>query len=163
VLAINPATEQPFARVEDEVEEAWRADQLRQAIVERANKLAEKARGGKPMAALAQEAGAELAETDAIRRNARVSDLSSAAVGRAFTLPAEGVGTASAPDAPAQSVFKVVTINTPAPPTGEQAEQLRSALKSGIENDLSQQYVSGLRSSFDYTVNRDVLNQTFGL
>ncbi|RIA56450.1 SurA N-terminal domain-containing protein [Dichotomicrobium thermohalophilum] len=163
VLAINPATERPFAEVKNEVEEAWRADQLRQAIVAKADALGEKARAGKPMEQLAQEVGAELSRTDAIKRNARVSDLSSAAVGRAFTLPREGVATASAPNAPAQSVFKVKEIKTPAPPTGEEAEQLRTALRNGIDNDLAQQYLSGLRTSFDYTVNREVLNQTFGL
>lgn len=163
VLAINPASERPLADVKNEVEQAWRADQLRQAIVERANALAQQARAGKPMEELAQEAGAELAQSEPITRNARVSDLGSAAVGRAFTLPADGVATASAPNAPAQTVFKVLEINTPEAPSGEDAEQLRSALAAGLENDLSAQYLAGLRSSFDYTVNREVLTQTFGL
>jgi len=125
--------------------------------------MAEKAKGGKPMSALAQEVDAEVARTDAVTRNARLDSLSAAATGRAFTLPADGVATASAPNAPAQSVFKVVEINTPEPVTGQQAEQLRGALKSGLENDLTQQYLSGLRSGFDFTVNREVLNQTYGL
>jgi peptidyl-prolyl cis-trans isomerase D len=163
VLAINPAKERPFTEVRNEVEQAWRADQLRQAIVARADALAEKASGGKPMDELALEVGAELAQTDAITRNARVNELSSAALGRAFTLPADGVATASAPNAPAQSVFKVIEIIIPEQPTGEEAEQLRTALKNGVENDLAQQYLDGLRSRFDYTVNREVLNQTLGL
>ena len=163
VTAINPATERPFAEVKDAVEEAWRADQLRQAIVEKADALAQQARAGKPMAELAQEAGAELAQTEPLKRNAFGGDLSTAAIGRAFTLPADGVATASAPNRPAQSVIKVVEIETPAAPAGEDADQLRAALKSGMENDLAEQYLGALRGRFDYTVNRDVLNQTFGL
>ncbi len=163
VMAINPATERPFAEVKDAVEEAWRADQLRQAIVDKADALAQQARAGKPMSQLADEAGAELAQTEPLKRNAFGGDLSTAAIGRAFTLPADGVATASAPNRPAQSVIKVVEIETPAAPAGEDADQLRAALKSGMENDLAEQYLSALRSRFDYTVNRDVLNQTFGL
>jgi len=163
VLAINPASERPFADVRSDVEQAWRANQLREAIVAKAEAMAEKAKAGKPMSALAQEVDAEVARTDAVTRNARLDSLSAAATGRAFTLPADGVATASAPNAPAQSVFKVVEINTPEPVTGQQAEQLRGALKSGMENDLTQQYLSGLRSGFDFTVNREVLNQTYGL
>ncbi len=163
VTAINPSTERPFAEVRDAVEEAWRADRLRQAIIEKADALAQQARGGKPMDELAREAGTELAKTEPVRRDARISDLSSAALGRAFTLPADGVATASAPNRPAQSVIKVVEIETPAAPAGEDAQQLETALKSGIENDLAEQYLSGLRSSFDYSVNREVLNESFGL
>ncbi len=163
VLSVNPAKERPFADVKDKVEEAWRSEQLREAIVAKADELAEKARGGKSMEELAKEAGTEFGKTEPIKRNARISDLSSAAIGRAFTLPADGVATASAPSAPAQSVFKVVEIATPEPVAGEEAEQIRSALLSGMENDLATQYLSGLRSNFDYTVNREVLNQTFGL
>jgi peptidyl-prolyl cis-trans isomerase D len=149
--------------VKDAVEVAWRADQLRQAIVEKADALAQQARAGKPMTELAQEAGAELAQTEPLKRNAFGGDLSTAAIGRAFTLPADGVATASAPNRPAQSVIKVVQIETPAAPAGEDADQLRAALKSGMENDLAEQYLGALRSRFDHTVNRDVLNQTFGL
>jgi peptidyl-prolyl cis-trans isomerase D len=163
VTAINPATERPFAEVKDAVEDAWRADQLRQAIVKKADALAQQARAGKPMSELADEAGAELTQTEPLKRNAFGGDLSTAAIGRAFTLPADGVATASAPNRPAQSVIKVVEIETPAAPAGEDADQLRAALKSGMESDLAEQYLSALRSRFDYTVNRDVLNQTFGL
>ena len=163
VLAINPAKERAFADVKGSVEQAWRADQLRQAIVEKADALAQQARDGKAMAVLAQEVGTQVARTAPMTRDARPGGLGTAAVGRAFALKAAGVATASAPETPAQSVLKVVAINTPEPPTGEEAEQLRTALKNGIENDLARQYLDGLRGKFDYTVNRDVLNQTFGL
>ncbi len=163
VLAINPAAERPFAEVTDAVEAAWRADQLREAIVAKADDLAQQARAGKPMEALAQEAAAALSTSEPVRRDARVSDLSSAALGRAFTLPIDGVATASAPNRPAQSVLKVVEINTPAAPTGDESDQWRSVLKNSLENDLAEQYVSGLRNRFDTSVNRDVLNQTLGL
>ncbi len=163
VLKINPSREQPFAEVRDDVENAWRADRLREAIVTRADDLAAQARGGKSMETLAAEAGTSVSRTAPIKRNARVGALSSGAVGRAFTLPGSGVATASAPSSPGQSVFKVLEINTPEPLSGEEAQQIRGALRSGVENDLTQQYLAGLRNRFDHTVNREVLNQTYGL
>jgi len=163
VLKINPAAERPFAQVKDQVEAAWRADQLRQAIVAKAEDLAKQASAGKSMEALAAQAGTEVSRTESIRRDARASALSSAAVGRAFTLPVDGVATAAAPNPPSQSVFKVLNIETPDALAGEDAEQLRNALKTGMENDLTEQYIAGLRSRFSYSINRDVLSQTYGL
>jgi len=163
VLKINPAAERPFAQVKDQVEAAWRADQLRQAIVAKAEDLAKQASAGKSMEALAAQAGTEVSRTESIRRDARASALSSAAVGRAFTLPLDGVATAAAPNPPSQSVFKVLNIETPDALAGEDAEQLRNALKTGMENDLTEQYIAGLRSRFSYRINRDVLSQTYGL
>ncbi|MFP3920215.1 MAG: SurA N-terminal domain-containing protein [Dichotomicrobium sp.] len=163
VLDINPAAERPFAEIKDDVEAAWRAEQLRQAIVAKAEELAEQARAGKSMEELAKSAGTTVSRTDAIKRTAEVGALSSAAVGRAFTLPLDGIATASAPERPAQSVFKVVEITEPEPVEGEEAEQLRSALSSSLENDLTEQYLAGLRSRYDYTVNREVLDQQFGM
>lgn len=163
VLNINPASERPFADARDEVEQAWRAQQVREAIVTKAEELAAQAQSGKGMEALASEIGAEVARTEPIRRDARASGLSSAAVGRAFTLALNETATASAPNAPAQTVLKVVQIDTPQSAEGEDAEQIRSSLRRGIENDLTQQYITGLRSRFDYTVNRELLRQTYGL
>jgi len=163
VLSINPASERPFDDVKAEVEQAWRAQQVREAIVAKADDLASQAQSGKSLEVLASEIGAEVARTEPIRRDARVSGLSSAAVGRAFTLALDASATASAPEAPAQTVLKVVQIDTPQSVEGENAEQIRSALRRGIENDLTEQYITGLRSRFDYTVNRELLRQTYGL
>jgi len=163
VLRINPAAERPFAQVRDQVDAAWRAEKLRQAVVAKASALADKVRGGMNMEAVAQEAGAPLERSEPVKRNASVSGLTSAALGRAFTLPRDGVATASAPQEPAQSVFKVVEIAQPDPLSGEEADQMRSALQGGMENDLTEQYLAALRDSFDYNVNRDSLNQAYGL
>jgi peptidyl-prolyl cis-trans isomerase D len=163
VLSINPASERPFDDVKAEVEQAWRAQQVREAIVAKANDLAAQAQSGKSMEVLASEIGVEVARTEPIRRDGRASGLSSAAVGRAFTLARDETATASASQAPAQTVLKVVQIDTPQSVEGENAEQIRSALRRGIENDLTEQYITGLRSHFDYTVNRELLRQTYGL
>lgn len=163
VLRINPAAERPFAQVRDQVDAAWRAEKLRQAVVAKASALADKVRGGMNMEAVAQEAGAPLERSEPVKRNASVSGLTSAALGRAFTLPRDGVATASAPQEPAQSVFKVVEIAQPDPLSGEEADQMRSALQGGMENDLTEQYLAALRDSFDYNVNRGSLNQAYGL
>ncbi len=163
VLRINPAAERPFAEVRDQVDAAWRAEELRQAVVAKASALADKVRGGMNMEAVAQEAGAPLERSEPVKRNASVSGLTSAALGRAFALPRDGVATASAPQEPAQSVFKIVEIAQPEPLSGEEADQMRSALQAGMENDLTEQYLAALRDSFDYNVNRDSLNQAYGL
>jgi len=163
VLEINPAQARPFEQVRDEVEAAWREQQLRQAIVAKASDLAEKARGGKSMEVLATQASATVTRTEPVKRNARLSNLSSAAISRAFTLPAQGVATASATEAPAQTVFKVTQINPPEPPDEDETEQLRRFLQRGLQQDITQQYLGALRSNFDHTVNRDVLNEAFGL
>ena len=164
VLNINPASERPFADVKDEVEQAWRAQQVREAIVTKAEELAAQAQSGKEHGG----AGIRNRRRSCTHRADQagcpgVSGLSSAAVGRAFTIALNETATASAPNAPAQTVLKVVQIDTPQSAEGEDAEQIRSSLRRSIENDLTQQYITGLRSRFDYTVNRELLRQTYGL
>lgn len=163
VLDINPARERPFDEVREQVEAAWRADELRKALREKAARLAEQARAGKSLEDLAKSVGATVSRTEPIRRNALAPDLSAGMIGQAFTLPQAGAASAAAPEPPAQTVFRVEQVITPDALGETEAERMHTALRGAIERDLADQYISALRSNFDYTVNRDVLRQSLGL
>jgi len=163
VLSVEPAKTRPFDEVREEVTDAWREDQLRSLIVEKAGQLVERARGGQSMPEIAGSVNAELSRTEPIRRSASAPGLTSSVIGRAFTLSEGGVASAAAPNPPAQTVFRVDDVVAPEPLSGDEAAQLRSQLENALSNDLTEQYIAALRNHFDYTVNRDVLRQSLGL
>ncbi len=163
VLTINPASARPFDTARDDVEAAWRAARLRDAIKQKADDLAAQAQAGKSLAELAESIGATLMRSEPAGRGAAVDGLSSSAVGRAFTMAQGDVATASAPEPPAQTVFQLSEIVEPDEPPEAEAEQMRRAVRNAIENDVREQYIAALRGNFDHTVNREVLRQTLGL
>jgi peptidyl-prolyl cis-trans isomerase D len=163
VLNVNPAAEQPFEQVRQQVAEAWRASELRKAIRDKADALVAQARAGEALDELAASVGVTPTQTKPLTRNDSAPGLSAGLIGQAFTLQEDGVAVAAAPEPPARTVFKVEEVIAPDPLSDEEAEQMRTALRGGVERDLTDQYIAALRNNFDYTVNRDVLRQSLGL
>jgi len=163
VQNVNPAKKRLFENVREKVTAAWRAEQLSEAVKDRATKLVEQVRGGNRIEDVAKSINARVTRTEPIKRNASASALTSAALGRAFTMPKGGVTSASAPKPPARTVLSIEKVIAPGALAGQEAEQLRMRLRSSLEQDVAEQYLAALRENFDYTVNRDVLSQALGL
>ncbi len=163
VLNVNPASERPFDEVREQVAEAWRAAELREAVRKKAEDLAVEARAGQSMEKIAESEGTTASRSEPLRRNASAPGVTTGVIGQAFTLPEGGVASASAPEPPARIVFKVEDVIAPDPLSDTEAEELLTALRTPLERDLVDQYIAALRSNFDYTVNRDVLRQSLGL
>ncbi len=160
LLEVMPPQTKAFDQVRDEVEAAWRDAELRKQVRAAADALAEKARNGTPMSELAAEAGASLVTTEPLKRNATQAPGSSA-IGQAFVLPKDGIGTVSGEGA-ARIVFKVDQINVPDALPQDEVEALRTSLARQLDTDIATQYLSGLRQQFDLSISPDWQTRMFG-
>lgn len=162
ILQIIPEQKKPFADVREEVEKAWRADELKAALRQKAEELVEKARAGTPLSELAKSVGAELKTSDPLKRQGSSAGLPAAAIAKAFTLPEGEVESTVTEDGSSRVLFKVVKVEPPKAVEPALAEKLREALKSSMDEDLAVQYIAALRKRFGVEINNEALTRLFG-
>lgn len=123
--------QKPFDEVKADVEAAWRKDQIRAKLAEKARDLVARLNRGEPIADVAKSAGAEVKTSQPLKREGSGDALPSAAVGQAFTLPEHGASSAGSADGESRVVFVVDKIVLPPP--------LNEAQARGFEQQLARQ------------------------
>ncbi|MGF9762675.1 SurA N-terminal domain-containing protein [Microvirga sp. 0TCS3.31] len=162
VTGIEASREKNLDEVRDQVATQWREDQVAQRLSEKARVLTERLEKGEAIEAVAQEAGASVQTATDLARNAAKGDLTAEAVNRIFAVPVGKAGhAANGPDA--RAVFKVTSATVPPLVTStQQAQNTENQLRTGIGDDLINQYIAQVRQDLGVTINQQALRQATG-
>lgn len=162
VTGIEPSREKTLDEVRDQVTAQWREDQVAQRLSEKARQMTERLEKGETIEALAQEVNAQAKTATELARNAAKDDLSAEAVNRIFAIPVGKAGNA-ANAADTRVVFKVTAASVPPMATTTQAAQnIENQLRSGMSDDLVNQYIAQARQDLGVTINQQALRQATG-
>jgi peptidyl-prolyl cis-trans isomerase D len=162
VLDIVKPRQKPFDEVKADVEAAWRKEQVRTKLVEKARDLVARIDKGEPIADIAKSAGAEAKSTKPLKREGSEPGVPPAAISQAFSLAEGGAGSAMSGDGATRTVFQVEKIILP-PPLGElEARGLEQQLASQIGEDNFLEYLSGVTKTAGVTVDQKTLTAVLG-
>ncbi len=163
VIEITPPAIRPFEEVSAEIVELWKDQQSGAALLELAQELLERARGGIPLDVLAEEYTAELVSSDPVTRTDTTETLSATAVSNLFRTPLDAFTLAQSADGETFVILQVTSVEAPEfDAEGSVAASLREELISDMNEDFLDQYVSGLQSSIGIEINEDIWQQLHG-
>jgi len=161
VLEITPERQKSFDEVREEVKTAWITDETRKRMRAKADELVAKAKGG-AIEPIAQEAGAQVVTSPAVKRDGAIQGLPRTATSLAFSLAKDDYGSVQLADRKAQAVLQVTEVK-PAPALDEkQAEGLREEIRRGMGVDILTQYVGGLQKDYGVQVNSSAISALIG-
>ena len=163
VERVTPPAARPLESVREVVIEAWRAVERQRAAGELAESLAEEARGGKTLAALAEGRGLGLRTTKPLGRSAGgvAPDVSANLISRLFEATAGDVVTA--PHAAGGHVVAQLKEVVAAERHNDDAAfaQIREGLRRGMGEDLMAQYQAHLADDLGVEVNEGTVESLF--
>ncbi len=155
VTDIKPASVEKFEQARDKARKEWERDKRRQMVMEKANKLLERARKGEDMAKLAAEVGAEVRQLQGLKRNEAREDFPVAAVRKLFAGPENAWLVAPASDG--VSALLVHSTGHALPPlesAPDEVKSIRAVLAQSIARDVSDQYLAALQKEYGVKINR---------
>jgi peptidyl-prolyl cis-trans isomerase D len=158
VLEVIPERQKTFDEVRGDVRTAWIDEETRKRVRTRAEELVEKAKGGTAIGDIAQEVGATVSTTPALKREASPKELPRTAVSLAFTLPESGFGHVQMSDGKSQAVIQVIEAKKAPPMDDKQAEALRKELRQNMRVDILSEYVGGLQRDYGVQINNDAIS-----
>ncbi len=154
VDSVSPAQVRPLSEVRAEVVELWRAAQRAQRAREKAEAIAERAKVGVELKALAADEGYSVTTTEPLNRFEAVASRtpSPALPSKLFQIKPGEVTTVTAPGG--HIVAKLVEIR-PADPTRNKDDvtTLQESLADTLQGDVLEQFVATLRSEYGVKVN----------
>jgi len=162
VTGIDPSREKTLDEVRDQVATQWREDQVSQRLSEKARQMTERLDKGEAIEAVAQDVNAPVKTAADLTRNAAKDDLSAEAVNRMFAIPVGKAGHA-ANTSDSRAVYKVTAATVaPMASTTQEAQTIENQLRSGMGDDLLNQYIAQARQDLGVTVNQRALQQATG-
>jgi peptidyl-prolyl cis-trans isomerase D len=157
VRDITPASIMSFDAARDEAREAWMQRQRSEAVLERARELKEQAESGTPLEELASQVGTTVRSATDIARGSQTEALGRDAVQALFAAPANGYAVALAEDGESAKVMRSSPVlGQPFDSNSEDVTRLAGAVEAGLNEDLTQQYVSALQSNLEVELNEDL-------
>ena len=160
ITKIDPAHDLTFEEAKPEVEQQWRAEEVDKALAGKADDLVKQLSAGASVAQLAKSAGQEAKSAVDIHRDEQTT-LPAAVVAAIFRQPADGAGSAAAPDG--RMVFKITADRTPPVDFADaRVKAIASQLDNSTRESLLDQYVEALRRELGVVVNQGALQSAEG-
>jgi peptidyl-prolyl cis-trans isomerase D len=160
ITKIDPAHDLTFEEAKPEVEQQWRAEEVDKALAGKADDLVKQLSAGASVGQLAKNAGEEAKSAADIHRDEQTT-LPAAAVAAIFRQPADGAGSAAAPDG--RMVFKITADRTPPVDFADaRVKAIASQLDNSTRESLLDQYVEALRRELGVVVNQGALQSAEG-
>lgn len=162
VVKIDPAHQLPLAAVRPRVEAAWRGEEVARRLAAKGDAIVKAVDGGKTLAAAAADAGKQplMAARDVGRGgapnlpSAEASALFEHPVGKAGAVAAQGRG---------RIVFKVTAARVPPIAKNDpEFQKLIGQVKTGFEDDVTQQYLGRVQNEVGVSFNRKALDNALG-
>jgi peptidyl-prolyl cis-trans isomerase D len=163
IREVTPAALKPFDAVKSQVAADWTALKTREAAIEKARKLVERARNGIALDALAQENGAEVKTLNGLKRDETNAEFDQQAIEALFSVPDGGFASAPDRDGKAAKVMQAQVV--PLAPLDASASEAKSIAKSmgqTVGSELLAEYVSNLQGELCVTVNEKLWSQVTG-
>jgi len=160
VLDVIPDRDRTLDEVRDRVAADWTAEQQRQALAKKAGELAERVRKGGDLAAIASELGLTVENKTGLHRGAQDAVLSPATIASAFSGPVGTVANTPGTDGEGQILLKVTEVNADATSDAlSNDEQQIEAVARASGDDILDQMVSALQTSYGVSINRTLAEQ----
>ncbi|WP_421579706.1 SurA N-terminal domain-containing protein [Shinella sp. M31] len=160
VLDVIPDRDRTLDEVRDRVAADWTAEQQRQALAKKAGELAERVRKGGDLAAIASELGLTVENKTGLHRGAQDAVLSPATIASAFSGPVGTVANTPGTDGEGQILLKVTEVNADATTDAlSNDEQQIEAVARASGDDILDQMVSALQTSYGVSINRTLAEQ----
>jgi peptidyl-prolyl cis-trans isomerase D len=154
VRDIAPASVMSFEVARDQAQDAWMQRQRSEAVLERARELKAQAESGTPLEELARQVGTTVRSATDIARGSQTEALGRDAVQALFAAPENGFAVALAQDGESAKVMRSSPVlGQPFDSNSEDVTRLAGAVEAGLNEDLTQQYVSALQSNLDVQLN----------
>jgi peptidyl-prolyl cis-trans isomerase D len=154
VRDIAPASVMSFEVARDQAQDAWMQRQRSEAVLERARELKAQAESGTPLEELARQVGNTVRSATDIARGSQTEALGRDAVQALFAAPENGFAVALAQDGESAKVMRSSPVlGQPFDSNSEDVTRLAGAVEAGLNEDLTQQYVSALQSNLDVQLN----------
>jgi len=163
VREVVPSAIKPFDQVKDLAKANLVAAKVRQASLDKAKGLVERARSGVRLEDLASQSGAEIKSAQALKRGEASGDFTIDAVRALFAVPETGFAFALEPDGKGARIMQSQAVMLPpfdpaVPDAKAVAEQLRTASAA----DLIGAYLGELQKSIGVQVNETLWRQISG-
>jgi peptidyl-prolyl cis-trans isomerase D len=157
VDGVTPPQPRPLADIRADVVAGWQAERRHDLGKERAAKIAEALKAGKPVAELAQAMGGKAATSQPFTREAAAeTGLPPSVVSELFKAEIGGVSTAAAQGGwVIGRLAKVVPFDPAAQP--KQSDAAQRQVTAALAGDLIEQYLAALNSSVGVRVDRSQL------
>ncbi len=155
---VTPTAVKPLDSVLDAVTEAWTTSERTKRLSELADKLAADVKGGKAIAAVAEEIKATFSKSDPIGRDGAGSPLAQSMSAPLFAAQVGAVLTGQRGES-----FMVAQLAEIVGVSADAAEEKRRAqakqLRDGVSDDLLQQFQQALRKRIPVSIDRRVVDQ----
>ncbi len=160
VLDVIPDRDRTLDEVRDRVAADWTAEQQRQTLAKKAGELAERVRKGGDLATIASELGLTVENKTGLHRGAQDAVLSPATIASAFSGPVGMVANTPGTDGEGQILLKVTEVNADATTDAlSNDEQQIEAVARASGDDILDQMVSALQTSYGVSINRTLAEQ----
>jgi peptidyl-prolyl cis-trans isomerase D len=163
VREVTPSAVKPFDTVKAQVENDWKAQKLREAALEKAKQMVERARNGTTLEALAGEAKAEIKTVQGLKRNETTNEFDQQAVAALFTVPENGFAYALDGDGRGAKIMQSQAVLIPAfDANSEEAKTIGKALTDGAANNLAIGYAADVQNEVGVYVDENMWRQVTG-
>lgn len=150
VDSVTPERERDLSEVREQVVADWKAEQLRQRLVERATELVAELKAGRTLQAIAQRLDSDIRQAQGLQREAEAPNLSPAALELAFATPEGGYAHARGESDASRIIFQVSDVSLAG---SGPSQELVAQLSGRLAQDLMQQYMSMRQQELGLVIN----------
>ncbi|WP_349370383.1 SurA N-terminal domain-containing protein [Salinarimonas sp.] len=159
---VEPARDRELSEVRDEVVEAWRQDQVAQALTDEARAFVERLEAGESLEAIAAETGLSVQAVENLARGEAAGPLTATAVDRLFATRVGEPGTAPLGETE-RVVYRVTGANVPDYiVTTPQAEAYDQRLSQLLSQDVLEQYLVYLQEELGAEIDQEAFETAIG-
>jgi peptidyl-prolyl cis-trans isomerase D len=163
VVDVTAERDRRLDEVRDEVEKAWRAEEVQNRLAAKADELLKRLKDGANLRTIAQELGTVVTTTPPLKRNASDSDLSQPAIQTAFATPAKGFATSLHQNGTDRVLMQVERVEVPKfDPSSDAGKQLVQGIDASLANSLLNDYIFAKQDRFGISINQQSLQTLFG-
>ena len=163
VRDIQSAKVRPLDSASPDVIAAWKAEKLREVLLDKARSLQARAEKGEAMDKLAAEVGAKLEKATGLKRIETSSTFNGAEVAALFAAAPDGYAVALGADGKtARVMHSAPVLIPPFDPKSVEAKALRKALDTGLANDVFSAYMTELETAIGVKVNQTMWRSLSG-
>lgn len=164
VTNVTPARDRELSEVRQKVIDAWKAEEVTKRLQAKATEIADKAKSGAEIAALAEETGLEEKIVTGIARNSANGDFTANAANLAFSGPDGTVFDTEGADGSSRLVAKVEGSNEQDfDPNAQEIKSLETSAANQMQDSLLNQYVANAEDTAGVQINQAAISQILGL
>ncbi len=156
------ARQKPFDEVKATVEAAWRKDQIRTKLADKARLLVTRLDQHQAFGDAAKSVGLEPKISKPLKRDGSGEGLSKTAVAQAFSLAEGSASSVASGDSASRTIFQVQKVTAPGPLDEAGTKAMQERLSAQIANDNFAQFLTGIEKVAGITIDRKNLAAAAG-